>query len=281
VRAANFTSRGQTKADGASVCMPVCAKWHVNGQYYDAVIKVTGNNRKQAIVTWEDNTADNVAIADIRPKFDPLPIAVIESRWDDGCGSLDTVSVKLFFELLGSLYRGNPGSFHYEMFSCKEALQEIFPRIGNDDRFRYAYVACHGDFDGLYAHGADEKPISRTVLRNLLTETRNLMGIHLATCGFGTADLARFLFEKDLPIKWVSGYRSSPDWAESSPIDMMFLHLILHYDKKKSMNDSEGIAKVATQMRHLMRGACDKWGFSIYVRGEPGTVVDLISDQSA
>jgi hypothetical protein len=45
-----------------------------------------------------------------------LPIAVIESRWDGGLGSLNPVSVRTFFELLGALYEANPGSYHYEMF---------------------------------------------------------------------------------------------------------------------------------------------------------------------
>jgi hypothetical protein len=214
-------------------------------------------------------------------KFDPLPIAVIESRWDSDFGSLDTVSVRLFVELLGSLYKGNPGAFHYEMFSCKEALQEILPRVGKDKRFRYAYIACHGDFDGLYAHGGDGSPISRTVLRNLLTESPNLRGVHLATCRFGTADLARFLFETDIFTQWVSGYRNSPDWAGSSPIDMMFLHLVLHYDRKKSVKDDQKIVKVAHRMRELMPGACEEEGFSIYVRSKSGTIVDLMSNERA
>ena len=214
-------------------------------------------------------------------KFDPLPIAVIESRWDNGAGSLDTVSVRLFVELLGSLYKGNPGAFYYEMFSCKEALQEILPRIGKDERFRYAYIACHGDFDGLYAHGGDGLPISRTILRNLLMESPNLRGVHLATCEFGSVELAQFLFEADILTQWVSGYRNSPDWAGSSPIDMMFLHLILSYDAEKSIKDDDKIRKVAHRMRELMPGACDEEGFSIYVRGKSGTVVDLVSGQRA
>jgi hypothetical protein len=209
---------------------------------------------------------------------DPLPIAVIESRWDNGFGLLDTVSVRLFFELLGSLYKGNPGSYHYEMFSCRESLQEILPRIGKDQRFRYAYIACHGDSKGLYGHGRDQNPISREDLLQLLLESPELRGLHFATCSFGTIGLANFFFSSDLFINWIAGYRTRVDWAESSPVDMMFLHLILRYDAK-SYSAPEKIRRVAREMRELMPGACKKTGFSIYMPGEAGTVVDLISDQ--
>jgi hypothetical protein len=210
-----------------------------------------------------------------------LPIAVIESRWDDG--SLNTVSVRTFFELLGALYEGNPGSFHYEMFSCTEALQEILPRIGKDERFDYAYVACHGKAEGLCAHNGDL--ISRTVLRNLLKQPTAFKGLHLATCSFGTPELATFFFENgDLSVSWISGYRKRVDWADSSPLDLMFLHLLLESTPTKAIGRKERyktehgkITSIAETITRLMRGSCDELGFSIYVRNRRGTVVDLIS----
>jgi hypothetical protein len=205
-----------------------------------------------------------------------LPIAVIESRWDDG--SLNPVSVRTFFELLGALYEGNPGNFHYEMFSCREALQEIIPRIGRDKRFRYGYVACHGQPEGLCAHNGDL--ISRTVLRNLLTQCTSLKGLHLATCSFGTPELVRFFFEvSDLSIRWVSGYREVVGWAKSSPLDLMFLHLLLDDDTSNFDTERDKISYVARRTQELMPGACEELGFSVYVRDRRGSVIDLISDR--
>ena len=211
-----------------------------------------------------------------------LPIAVIESRWDDG--SLSPVSVRTFFELLGALYEENPGSFHYEMFSCKEALEEILSRIGKDPRFRYAYIACHGQEDGLVAHNGDL--ISRTILRNRLKGATALAGLHLATCSFGTVELAKFLFENDdLPLSWISGYREVVGWAESSPLDLMFLHLLLEATPKRAIGRRAGysaeqdkISSIARQIRSRMTGSCRDLGFSIFVRAKDGAVVDLISE---
>jgi len=215
---------------------------------------------------------------------DPLPIVVIESRWDTADRPLDTVSVRLFFELLGSLYKGNPGSFHYEMFSCKQALEEIIPRVGNDKRFRYGYIACHGRPEGLCAHNGDLIP--KHVLRDLLRQASSLRGVHLATCSFGTEELARFFFETaELPILWVSGYREEVGWATSSPLDLMFLHLLLETAagrvRAKAMPPTEDakIVQVAQRIRELMPGACEELGFSIYIRDRRGKVLDLISDR--
>lgn len=144
-----------------------------------------------------------------------LDIAVIESRW----WTEGNHSVRGTFDLLAGIHTNNPFNYHYEMFNNEESLKEIIPRLADRTDIRYLYIAAHGDSDAIY--GPAEKRISRTIIKNILSEVhgRKLHGIYFGSCLFGhqTEGLLR-----NSGATWIAGFTEEIDWLDSTALDLYF-----------------------------------------------------------
>jgi hypothetical protein len=222
-------------------------------------------------------------------------IAVIEGRWHQpGNGIERNTTVRPLFEFLSNLYYGDHHAFEYEMVGTKAALDEALSRLARSRRVTAAYLAMHGNREGLHLISGDK--VSRTQLKNTLrgiaAEPRaRIRGLYLGACLFGDLALARFLFGRKLKLQWIAGYKESVDFTKSSALDLLFFTtwLAIKQDFPR-YSERQRIGAVAERLRIEARGLCLTplengdpdcgLGFGIFVprRGRGGGVEDLLRD---
>lgn len=191
-------------------------------------------------------------------------IAVIESKWFED----SNVSVRGLFELVADLATGTPHAYHYEMASSEVALKEAIPRVAKDNACRYLCLAMHGNERGLQLINDDQ--VTRTELKNLLVRIKGhrgakLAGIHMASCIFGTQDIAEKLFSTPTELRWMAGYTKEVEWIESSALDLLFFNYLASPDDP-SLTEIQKIHAVARKLSENVCGLVEKLGFGIYVR---------------
>lgn len=222
-------------------------------------------------------------------------IAVIESRWNSpGNGIQKNTTVKPLFDFLSDLHFGNHHSFDYEMVATPEALDEAIKRLARLRTVTVAYLAMHGNKDGLYLHSGAR--VSRTVLKNTLRDAieqngASLTGLYLGSCLFGAKTLAEFIFQRDVSLTWVAGYSESVDFISSTALDLLFFHTWLAVkEENPQLSKLTRVTEVARRLRVQSQGLCNTHlenadpscglGFSIFVRrrGRTRGVVDLMRE---
>jgi hypothetical protein len=191
-------------------------------------------------------------------------IAVIESKWFEG----SNVSVRGLFDLVADLATDTPHGYHYEMASSEAALKEAIPRIAKDNTCRYLCLAMHGNRKGLQLINGDQ--VTRTELKNMLVRIRGqrgakLAGIHMASCIFGTQEIAEKLFSTPTELRWMAGYTETVDWIESSALDLLFFNYLADLDDMP-LTEIQKIHAVARNLKKNVSGLVEKLGFGIYVR---------------
>lgn len=222
-------------------------------------------------------------------------IAVIESRWHNPSNDIErNTTVRPLFEFLANIHCGTHHAFEYEMVGKQPALDEALSRLARSRRVAVAYLAMHGNENGLHLHGGGR--VSRTHLRNSLRDISSargarLRGLYLGSCLFGTPALARFLLERNVSVNWVAGYRESVDFVHSTALDLLFFNLWLAAkEDHPTYTERQGVGVVADRLLvealGLVRSRLENGdpnsglGFSIFVRrqGRNGGVKDLLRD---
>lgn len=220
-------------------------------------------------------------------------IAVIESRWNaPGNGIQRNTTVRPLFDFLSDLHYGNHHSFEYEMVATQPALDEALQRLASSRGVTVAYLAMHGDQDGLHLHGGGR--VSRTHLKNTLRDITlehgaSLSGLYLGSCLFGAKALAEFIFQRDVSLAWVAGYNREVDFISSTALDMLFFHTWLEVrNERPNLSKLARVTEVSRRLKMQVMGLCRTpeenhdpdcgLGFSIYVRrrGRQRGVVDLL-----
>lgn len=201
-------------------------------------------------------------------------IAVIESRWWQDRNT----SVRGLFDLVADIACGNPHRYHYEMAGSKAAMKEAIPRIASYHHCKYLCIASHGDAGGIALH--NDEVFSRTELRNALRTMKSgpndrIHGVHLASCIFGSQEMAGFIFEQRLPLTWISGYQETIGWIDSSALDLLFFNQLIY--NQNNFMASLNIKKTARKLLKIAPGLIKELGFGIYVRNPSGRgVINLL-----
>ncbi len=222
-------------------------------------------------------------------------IAVIESRWHNPQNDIQrNTTVRPLFEFLANIHFGTHHAFEYEMVGTQPALDEALARLSRSRRVMVAYLAMHGNANGLHLHSGQR--VSRTHLRNTLrlissTQGAKLRGLYLGACLFGTPALAQFLLSQNVSVNWVAGYGQSVDFVHSTALDMLFFNLWLEAKvTHRAYTERQRIGVVAERLRleapGLVRSPLENGnpyaglGFSIFVRrqGRNGGIQDLLRD---
>lgn len=222
-------------------------------------------------------------------------IAVIESRWHaPGNGIKKNTSVRPLFEFLSDIHFGNHHSFDYEMVATQRALDEALQRLAKSRSVTVAYLAMHGNEDGLYLHSGER--VSRTRLKNTLRDitAQNgaaLSGLFLGSCLFGAKPLAEFVFRNDVNLTWIAGYNRSVEFVGATSLDLLFFNTLLAVrNERPNFSKLQRIKEVVRRLRIEVPGLCKTpeenrdpkcgLGFSVFVRrrGPVRGVVDLIRE---
>jgi len=204
-------------------------------------------------------------------------IAVIESKWFPK----SNVSVRGLFELVADLAIGSPHAYHYEMASSEAALKEAIPRIAKYQSCRYLCLAMHGSEKGLYRITAERA--TRTEVRNMLVKIKRtrgakLSGIHLATCLFGTEEMAAKLFSTKTDVAWIAGYSEEVDWIRSSALDLLFFNHLANL-RSAQLTELQKIYSVVAMLKDTAAGLMRELGFGVFVRKQKtGGAKNLIED---
>lgn len=195
-----------------------------------------------------------------------LPFSVIESRWYDTGND----TVKLFFDVIGSIYCDNPNAYFHYTFNEKNSLKNAFKACCENNTTEVVYLATHGNAKSI---GPNNENISRTELRNIISEANKnkaIRGIFLGTCETGNEDIARFLLEKkSTNLEWIAGYNSSIDWIDGTAMDMIFFSKLAdQYIKNKKRKNKFSARKMAhlaaSELLKIVPGAFIEYGFNIY-----------------
>jgi len=202
-------------------------------------------------------------------------IALIESNWERD----SNISVRGLLELAANIRFGNPNSFHYEMANSEVALKEAIPRVARNRRYRYLYLAMHGDEKGLAPFNNDR--LTRTELRNLLCAIKDedqatIRGVFLGCCLFGTDRLAEYLFSYDIAPSWIAGYSTSSAWIEASALDLLFFNELI-CEMTAPETEIQKINRVAERLLEIAPGLVAELGFGIFTRKQGGGVKNLLS----
>lgn len=202
-------------------------------------------------------------------------LAVLESNW----WRKSNVSVRGLFDLAANIACENPNAYHYEMANSEAAIKEAIPRIASYRECKYLCIATHGDEHGFQLLNNDK--LSRTELRNLLvrvheTKGSKLRGLHLASCLFGTENLANFLFQGSHGIHWIAGYEEEVDWIDSSALDLLFFNELLYGDGE---TENQRIRRTADRLLKIASGLVTELGFGIFIRTQKtGHAKNLLQD---
>lgn len=216
----------------------------------------------------------------MRRLSDHTGIAVIESKWFPK----SNVSVRGLFDLVADLATGSPHAYHYEMASSEAALKEAIPRIAKDRSCRYLCLAMHGSEKGL--HLINEERVTRTELRNMLERIKStpgakLSGIHLASCLFGTHEIAAKLFDTKTDVAWIAGYSQEVDWIRSSALDLLFFNHFANL-RHERLTEIQKIHAVVGMLRQTAAGLMTELGFGVYVRKQKtGGAKNLVEEIQA
>lgn len=200
-------------------------------------------------------------------------IAVLEARW----WAKSNLSVRPLFDLIADIHCSNPHAYHYEMINSEAAAKEAIPRIGRLKHCKYLYIAAHGDADGIYL-GGDER-LSRTELKNRLNaiEGSKFVGLYLGACSFGTKVLADHLFSGGVSLRWIAGYSKSPNWIDSSSLDLLFFNALLKKPRKGDTS-AKHFRKVARRIATSAGGLTKALGFGLYGRSpKTGKARDILA----
>lgn len=226
---------------------------------------------------------------------------MIGSKWHgDDKMMRKNASVRPMFDMLCDLHFGNTHEYVYEMAATTPALKDAIGRMAWDSDVSMLYIAAHGSQEGLHLHGGEH--VSRAKLCNMLWEEggrrRNLNGLYLGSCEFGTENLAEFLLERDQQLRWVAGYRHTADFIDGTALDVVFFNSWLkHIRDDPKARPRELIEIVASEMRVNCRGLINTpeenghnpddedapgMGFSVYVRtrGPKSKIIDLMRDNA-
>lgn len=208
-------------------------------------------------------------------------IAVVESRWHGPQNDLQrNTTIRPFFEFLSDIHFGHHHGFEYEMVATRKALDEALRRLAWNGEASIAYLAMHGDETGLHLHGNEDQRVSRTHLKNTLSEVSHrsrLKGLFLGSCLFGTADLASYLLSRVEGLTWVAGYCQSVNFIQSTALDLLFFNTWLALKTSaQPLSERDRIEEVARRLRQEAPGLIRTpeenddeeigLGFSIFVR---------------
>lgn len=201
-------------------------------------------------------------------------IAVIESR----CWKNSNASIRGLFDLIADINFDNPNQYHYEMAMSAGTIKETIPRIAADGGCKYLYIATHGDTGGLHLYNGEK--LSREDLRRLFRSIHEkpgsrITGLHLGSCLFATDELAAFMYERPVGLRWIAGYTEEVSWIESSALDLLFFNELIKYD---AGSDLQNIKDVAERLRTAAAGLIEELGFGIFVRERGGIVRDLLEN---
>lgn len=191
-------------------------------------------------------------------------VALLESRWYRD----SNISMRNLFELIAEISAGNPNSFHYEMASTPDAVVEAISRISGIRGIRYICLGMHGHAEGIDLPNGGV--LTRTRLRNVLQGIENtngsrLDGLYLASCSFGTKQLAHHVFNSDAAPAWIAGYAEAINWIEASAMDLLFFNELMKYAKKE-LTPVQTISAVSGRIMELAPDLARHLGFGIYVR---------------
>lgn len=191
-------------------------------------------------------------------------IGVLESIW----WRKRNTSVRGLFDLISDLNCGNQHGYHYEMVNCTAAAKETIGRFGRMREIKYAYIATHGDHNNLIFEINDQK-LKRSDLRSILHEIKQingstLKGLYLGACSIGSKKVADYLFEGDICVNWICGYKEQVDWVKSSAFDMLFFNELINRSEGKT--EMQTIQCVSNYIRDNAMGLAIQLGFGIFVR---------------
>lgn len=186
-------------------------------------------------------------------------IAVIESKW----APRSNVSVRGLFELISDIYCGNPNSYHYEMANSRASIEEAIPRIGALKHCKILSINAHGSKDHVNFDNDDN--FSREELKICLNAIRGskFTGLHLGACSLGSYELASYLFQEKVDLKWIARYGKDVSWIDSAAFDFLFFNEMLRKRKgkipphKHLMKSAERIKKIAGELAREL-------GFGLY-----------------
>lgn len=198
-----------------------------------------------------------------------LDVAVVETRW----WRQGNTSVRGLFELIATIQKNNPDSYHYEMYNNSASLEEIIGRVSRKRGIRNLYIAAHGWNEGISgAEDLCDNAVEIESLANFLPR-RGLDGLYLSSCCTAHADTAELLL-KQSNIHWVAGYSGSPDWLEGAALDLYFW--ARYYDDDNVGTVHERVRRIARNIRRDVRPLCTRFGFNIFLRRQNNTVATLL-----
>ena len=203
----------------------------------------------------------------------PPKLAVVEiAAW---YGRDNVTSIKPLLQVLGQTLKNKPTDFLHSTFVDKDSFSSTMKCYAETRGVKYIYIACHGDEQNLWGI-RDEDVISSTIVKKgLKTEkAKGITGLYFGTCEFVTNAAPKILRGKR--VKWVAGYKKSPDWMDSSAFDLLFWSEVLR--KKKEPN----IEYVVEKLQKRCGGLIHELGFQLYVR-KPRTrnneVINLVTEE--
>lgn len=198
-----------------------------------------------------------------------LDVAVIEARW----WKKGNTSVRGLFELIATIEKDNPDSYHYEMYNNSTSLEEIVDRVSRKRCVRNLYIAAHGWDRGI--SGAEERQINEVTIESLASflPRRRLDGLYLSSCCTANADTAALLLNGS-KLHWVAGYSREPDWLEGAALDLYFWARYYHGDNVGEVD--QRVRRIARNMSREVRPLCTRFGFNIFLRRQNNTISSLL-----
>jgi hypothetical protein len=212
--------------------------------------------------------------------FKQPSLTIIEGQW---FADRHVSTLQLFQTLFAIWTPSSPGACYYEMFTSKNALADVLKRAFEKGSASTIYVAAHGCDNAIF--GRNDQPISRTVLLNSVKSAAARVarrGILFGACLFGRRENADFLM-KSKRIQWVAGYEESPDWIDSTLLDVFFLqHFLFPHPgsgpRQTPSTAPERLAFATQRVRKEMGGLSAKLKFRVWARErKTGDIRDLMA----
>jgi hypothetical protein len=209
-------------------------------------------------------------------------IKIFEAQWDE---HYDT-SVKPFFEQLkrettelervGRHYRrhrmGNDALYKYRIFQTAEGLKVNITEKdkGVGDRKKIGYFACHGRRGAICA----VNDISRTKLRNIVSDLTSYDGLFFGACDFVDPDNAKYFLDNCPHLKWIAGYGRWIPWLEGTLNDLLFFKILLSGSFSRPTSKAQwkpaSSPEKAAEALYTQYVMADDLKFSLYYRVKNG-----------